>query len=670
MMEKIVSFTLPTDIVGSFSFDENPKEENKLINVEARDGKWVIYSTANVSIMDNNNVIPFISLVLDSFYILKRGDKSYLIYVTSLSLGNTEAYQYDNGLNLIIGNDANANIQYQCPLLNNLKVKIYFDNDQLVLENIDKTSGVYVNNNALMLDKYNLKIGDFINIYGLKIMILDKLLLMNNPGKSLTVLPNTNVYKYTFQQESCNDVDVDEVNLYSQNDYFSKSPRIRRLIENKKIKISPPPNLNDAQEMPVILTVGPMLTMGATSATMLINTLSKVNSGQTTFKDSWTSIVSAAAMLISMLLWPTLTRMHNKKLKLKNKEEVNQKYNKYLNEKRQELNNELNLQKSIILENLVSVEECLNVIRNRDINFWSKRIEQNDFLTVRIGTGNEKFAIEVEYPEEGFSISEDELKKRTNEMLDQFKYIENVPVSYSFYDNIVTAIMGANKVKNINFMNNILVQLLSFYSYEDLKLVVFTNESNKTNWEYIKYLNHNFTNEKNFRFFASTVESTKSLSEYLNNEVSKRIESSNNNNNTDNKVYKPHYLIIIDDYERVKRSDAIKTITELEKNIGFSIVILEDRLSKLPSKCSNFITIGTQQSGALKNSYENQEQIVFQDEVVYNIDMMEMAKISVSYHLFMTRSTVVRRRHSKRQSTKIYHISRVFAKLLLGKAAI
>ena len=623
IMDKIVSFTLPTDIVGSFSFDENPKEENKLINVEARNGKWVIYSTSNVSIIDNNSIIPFTFLVLNNFYVLKRNDKNYLIYVTSLSLGNTEAYQYDNGLNLVIGNDSNANVQYQCPLLNNLRVRVFLDNNQLVLENIDKSSGVYVNNIALLADKYNLKIGDFINIYGLKIMILDKLLLMNNPGNSLTVLPNTNVYKYTFQQEQCNDIDVDEINLYNQNDYFSKSPRIRRNIESKKIKISPPPSLDDKQELPVILTVGPMLTMGATSATMLINTLSKINNNQITFKDSWTSIVSAGAMLISMLLWPTLTRVYNKKLKIKNKEEVNEKYNKYLSEKKQELTSELNLQRSIILENLVSVEECLNVIKSKNINFWSKRIEQNDFLTARIGIGNEKFAIMIEYPEEGFSIYEDELKKRTNEMLEQFKYIENVPVSYSFYDNIVTAIMGANKVKNINFLNNILVQLLSFYSYEDLKIVVFTNENNKKNWEYIKYLNHNFNNEKNFRFFASNVDTTKSLAEYLNDEVNKRNES----DNRENVINKPHYLIIVDDYERVKRYDAIKVITELEKNIGFSMIILEDRLSKLPSKCNNFITIGSEQSGALKNSYEKQEQIVFHDEIIYNIDMSELVKI-------------------------------------------
>ena len=624
LTDKIINFSLPTDIMGSFSFDENLKEENKLINIEARNNQWIIYSTSNVSIIYNDTIIPSTTLTTNSFYTLKRNGKNYLIYVTNLFFGNTEAYQYNNDLNLNIGNDNGCNIQYQCPILNNLKIKISNINNQLMLENITKENSIYVNDNALTTDKYNLKIGDQINIYGLKIIILNKLLLINNPGGNLTIHPTTNIQKYTFPKEECKNIELEEINLYNQNDYFSKSPRIRRNIVSKKFKISPPPQSEEKQELPVILTIGPMMTMGATSAVMLINVINRINTNQTTFKDSWTSVVSASAMLISMLLWPTLTKIYNKKLKIKNKEELNTKYNKYLTQKKQELINELALQRSIILETLISTEECLNIIRNKNVNFWSKRIEQNDFLSARIGIGNEKFSIEIEYPEEGFSISEDKLKKQADEMLEEFKYIENVPISYSFYDNIVTAIMGTNKIKNINFLNNIILQLLSFYSYEDLKLVVFTNENNRTNWEYIKYLNHNFNNEKTFRFFASTIDSSKNVAEYLNNEVNKRKEK---DNNTDKKITKPHYLIIIDDYERVKRYDAIKTITETETNIGFSIIILEDRLSKLPSKCNNFITIGAQQSGALKNSYEEQEQIVFQDEVIYNIDMIEVAKI-------------------------------------------
>ena len=68
------------------------------------------------------------------------------------------------------------------------------------------------------------------------------------------------------------------------------------------------------------------------------------------------------------------------------------------------------------------------------------------------------------------------------------------------------------------------------------------------------------------------------------------------------------------------------TITETDENLGFSLVILENRLSKLPSKCNNFISVGENSSGILKNSYENQEQVTFTDEIKYDINMMDVVK--------------------------------------------
>ena len=95
------------------------------------------------------------------------------------------------------------------------------------------------------------------------------------------------------------------------------------------------------------------------------------------------------------------------------------------------------------------------------MNFWDKRIDQSDFLVARIGIGNELLKVKIEYPEEGFTIYEDALRKKADELVAEFKYIENVPVSYSFYDNIVTAVMG-NIYKSVYFIQNIILQLLTF----------------------------------------------------------------------------------------------------------------------------------------------------------------------------------------------------------------
>ncbi len=622
LASKIMHFSLPSDISGSYSFDENKEEPIKLINVEAKDGQWMIYSTDDVKVFFDNHIVNDAELRPDTFYILQRNEKNYLIYVSELLEHNIATYSYNQTSNFIIGNTPECNIHYSCEYVKDI-VKISFVNNQYVLQR--GNISVYINNKVLSTNNYYIKPGDLLHIYGMKILFLPNMLLMNNPGgKVLVDEISSKIGMYSLGAlEEPQEIEVKEEELYTKDDYFSKSPRIRRIIETKTIKLSPPPKPEGNEELPLLLTIGPMFTMGVTSAVTLFNTIHKIQMKEVTIQDSMTSLVMGISMLVSMLLWPLLTKFYNKRMKIKKRKEVVKKYSKYLGEKKEELANEVKLQKGILLENLISTEKCLDIVKNKNFNFWDKRIDQNDFLVVRIGYGKELLDAKVEYPEEGFTIEEDDLRKQADQMVEEYKYIENVPVGYSFYENKITAIMG-NSVKSTYFMNNIILQLITFYSYEDLKLVVFTTENKEESWDYVKYLNHNFNNDKSFRFFSSTLETSKNVAEYLNYEINNRLASIQGNKTS---LFKPHYVIIIDDYNRVKKYDFIKTLSELDENLGFSIIILEDRLSNLPSKCSNFITLGEKTSGVLKNSYEKQEQIEFYDEINYTVNMMSIAKV-------------------------------------------
>ena len=618
---KLIDFKLPTIISGSYSFDPNEKEESKLINIEAIEGKWVLYETTDVKIASNENQDKLI-LVPNAFYILKRNNINYLIYTSELGFKNIEVYSYDNTLNLVIGNDTNkeANLKYDFQYLNNQLVKVSFKEDKLTLEKSDSLP-VYINKLALSNNTYFITTGDLIEIYGLNLLFLNNILIINKVASVDLSLSNLKKYSFPVLDTPLN-IEIKDVDLYNKDDYFSKSPRLRRIIETKKIKLSAPPRENDSNQLPLILVIGPMLTMGIMAGTMLLNTVSRIYSKQTTVAESWPQLVMSGAMLISMLVWPLVTQWYNRKMKKKHQKELVEKYSAYLDEKRKELTEEAKLQKNILFENLITINECLNIIKNKSINFWDKRVDQSDFLVVRLGIGKEKLDVKIDYPDEGFTIEEDELKDNADKLVEEFKYIENVPVGYSLYENKTTAVMG-ERHKVINFVHNIILQLLTFYSYEDIKLAVFTNENNKDNFSYLRYLKHTFTNDMNFRFFATDLDSTKNVAEYLSLIANQRINMKDNGNSP----FKPHYIIIVDDLDMLKRYDLIKTITETDENIGFSLLIIENRLSKLPSKCNNFITVADNNSGILKNSYEKQEQTAFADEINYNIDMLQITKI-------------------------------------------
>ncbi len=453
-------------------------------------------------------------------------------------------------------------------------------------------------------------------------MILNGLVLTNNPGKKVNVNLSSGLNFYSIPaDEATKSVVFQDKELYDKNDYFSKAPRIRRIIESKEIRLSPPPPSQDSPELPLILTIGPMLTMGMMSFMNMFNVVNRIMSGETTFAKSWSQILTALAMMSSMLLWPMISRKYSKKMAEEHKKKLIEKYDGYLVKKEKEIQEEEHLQKDILNENLITVSECLNLIRKRNIGFWDKRNDQNDFLVVRFGMGSQPLDVNITYQEQDFNIDEDELREKADRLKERYEYINNVPVSYSFYDNKISAIMGFDKKKSFEFTNNILLQLLTFYSYEDLKIVVFSNEHNAYNWDYIKYLNHNFNNERNFRFFASNQDSAKLVMGYLEAVMRSRMGVKSST------PAKPHYLIIIDDYDSVKRFDFIGELTEADEDLGFSIVILEEKLNKLPSKCNNFISLTNSSGAILKNSYEKQEQIPFKEEIDNSVNMTSVSKV-------------------------------------------
>ena len=67
--DEIISYKLPHEILGSYSFTDG-KSNKPLINIEARNGKWYLYSTSEVQIFDNNVMLSDIEIVPQKYYLL------------------------------------------------------------------------------------------------------------------------------------------------------------------------------------------------------------------------------------------------------------------------------------------------------------------------------------------------------------------------------------------------------------------------------------------------------------------------------------------------------------------------------------------------------------------------------------------------------------------------
>ncbi|MFI3307543.1 MAG: type VII secretion protein EssC [Mycoplasmatota bacterium] len=627
--KRLTYLDLPNTIEGSFWISNPDNPEKILINVESRENNWYLIGNNDNKIIVGNEFVSEQPILANNFYTFGNPKEQYTIYVVDNYDKTMKLYKINENTEIKIGNGMADNISYAINYLTANYAILSYNNGQWSLV-IDNAKTIYLNNDRVIKNKTLLKNGDTVFIMGLIITVTSNMVIMNNPQSKVTI-KNLNLSEVTVTADNYEYDEVPEINYYKDEDYFFKTPRLRRFISTFEFKVAAPPTPDKEEELPFILLLGPMLTMGMTSAVSLLNVMIKLNNGETTLGESWMTLVIAIAMMTTTLLWPNLTKKYKKKQKAKKEAERRTKYSIYLEKKKKLLNIENSNQRQILIENLLNLNDCYDIIKNRKRTLWERKISQQDFLTVKVGTGNLPLDANINFNEDEFIIDEDDLKKQTEEVINTYKTLGSVPVGYSFFNQKVTAIMGIdNKVDS--FINNVILQLLTFHSYDDLKIVVFTDEKNIGLWEYLKIIPHSFSNDKQIRFFTTNDEEEKKVSAYLEQEFIKRTAEASRdkveNESAENKTtYLPYYLILTDDFLSIRKLGITELIMNSKENYGFGFMIKENKLGKLPSECETFINIGSNKSTILCNSIDNSYQHEFNDEINDSYDMFDCSKI-------------------------------------------
>ena len=621
---------LPANVEGSFILSDD--NQNKMVNINSIQNNWIMSANPGFNITQNGQNLTETALSVNSFYFIKSENKNvnnYIIYTEPDYDNSIKVFSAEQNVQITIGKAQNNGIIYSNPYINDTHLILQNDGTgfKLVVVNNGLT---FLNDIILQKQQTVLYNGDVILLMGLRIVVVNNLLIINNPGSNVQIRTDKlKEVSIPYSQYQSNPKENKTFPL-NKEDYFFKKPRMRRYIKTIDIPVASPPQKREQEDTPLLLVIGPMLTMGIISLVSIINTIIRIANGEATFANSWTTFITAGVMLTAMLLWPMLTRKYQKKkAELQEKRRV-KKYHEYIERKKIEIQNICNEQSEILKELYIPVSECCKVIETKSIELWDRLNTQKDFLSVRIGYGEVPLDANIQFSEDEFSMDEDELKTEAENVVHAASMLHNVPIGYSFKDNLATAIMG-NKDKIVDFTRNALLQLVTFHSYDDLKLVFLIDEENESLWEPFKKLPHTFSDNRDIRFFATTPDEMRAIDNYIEKEYIERINDEKQREAVETEEghinYKPYYLIITDNYSKVRKLNMDNLILDNNLNLGFGFIILENKLSQLPSQCLDFINLGNDYSEVLKNNSEEYSVTRFKDEINYYIDYSKYCEI-------------------------------------------
>ena len=632
----LITINLPIKISGMYPIYI---QDRLIANISSHEDQWILQISnefmSNDFSASHPEIIPYKVCTLMSHF----GKEKFKFVVVPKYDSTSKVFNIYN--EITIGNHPNCDIYY--PYDNTMKngqeiMKISPVKDKNFWNIETNTNNIFVSGRRI---KSGEKIfnGDYIFFYGLRVILVGSRIIINNPNNMVRI-KNGNIQSRQLEEDYKPYSPVvqtvkDDAPLFSREDYFFKSPRFNFIIEEETVNIDEPPEPIQENDMPILLTIGPQLTMVSTSVISMISFLGTFITGNTTLLRFFLSMATMVVTIAGALLWPSLTRRFNNKVRKKKEQKRQEKYTLYLQQKKKELDLIKLNQKNTILSNHPSAKECMSIIERKSKELRQRSIDHEDFLSIRLGIGTVPTKLKINVPKEQFSIeNEDNLFTELKKIVDESLNIQDVPISYTFTKQSINAIVGDPELIK-KFMDCIFLQMLTFHSYTDLKIVVFTKEPTK--WEYLKIVPHCWDNQKSIRYFATTVEELSTIANDLEKTFDARVsdsddvkledDGSDNTSRKDFNDFRPYYLFFIDDMTSVRNVSLINKILHYKRNMGFSMIITSQSISTLPSETSDFICISKSNSAIMTSKINDNEKIFVADFNEYNeIDVYKCAQ--------------------------------------------
>ncbi len=634
--KEFTSIVLPEKCMGHYWLRGriSDMKMTNIISVEALrfgedsdEPKWTVKSNRRFKITDkNNNVLTSVVLLPLKLYRIQSADGSarFTLFTEPLSPDRKKYSRFEltgNEAVLVIGRDASNSICYPNEYVSARHAELKISNNGIIIRDLNSTNKTYVNGKSVSQSK--LKIGDTIYILGLQVIVTNNGIYLNNPGGIVKIqcesLKPSHIIPF---EQSHSDYNLEEDSDEIPCEFYYRAPRFKYDIDTFELKIDAPPSNQNADEMPMIMVIGPSLTMGMASvATGLFSVTNAISRGDVS--SAIPSMVMCASMLLGTTMWPLITKSYQKRNRRKKEARRQETYREYLANLERIIAEEVSEQERILRENDVNISVRIERILSRNPQIWERTPKHTDFLLLRLGHGNLPLKADIQYPERKFTVEQDNLTELMYQFGEKKRWLNDVPVCLSVKERYISGIYGERNIL-LQYAKNFILQIAAMHSYDEVKLVILYDESSAEEFSFVRWLPHTMNNERTVRYIAGNSDEVKELSSSLDSIIEYRKELSENI--LDDEM--PFFVVFCLDKELSVKAEFIHRILEHKKNIRFSVISMFERLVDLPKECTAVAEIGNNGTGSLTYIGDVSEPpIEFNADIMPKVSMHRVASV-------------------------------------------
>ncbi len=483
-----------------------------------------------------------------------------------------------------IGSQSNANIVIGGDYVSNDLIVLSKNGNTFSVTINQTTYGVYINGKKAKTNDI-LSNGDFLSVS-------DHFFYYKNDKLWTQIRNELRVNSLSF-------IDNPERNNYPK---FNRNTRVKTVVCEEPIEILDPPAQPQKPKNNIFMRLLPSLGMLIMSAVMA-------------FMGGAMIAMSAISGVMAIITTVVGIKEGNKDYKQAVEDRLS-KYNNYIARKREEISRSRNQEHTELEELYISQETEKQRFQEFSSSLFDRSKTDEDFLCVRLGSGDVVSKREVNYKKQEKLEIEDDLQQIPEQICQEYKNLHDAPIVCDFKEINAMGIVGAQQYR-FEFLKNIVVDIAARQYFSDVNLVFVAEKQNKQQIQWLRHLPHVYNEIIGVRNIVCDDESKNLIFEYLYKELTLREQ---------NKDFEENIIVFFYD-EYGFKSHPISKFVDKAKDLGVTFVFFGDTEADIPQGCSYIASIRDAQNAVLINTENKGESLQFIYPSIQNAQAEAIVKL-------------------------------------------
>lgn len=589
--EKMVERPLPAENNRKLFMDFSDIIPGCIVSFEVFDNSWTVFSGDNYSLRIKDDKIQSCTLSDGDIIRVDTSDGSrfvMMVYEINENITSFAKFNVKEKNMIKIGKNPECDISIDSSYISSDHAVMVRNGNNWIYKDTG-LNGSYINGSRVVRQQ-EMKIMDVISAVGIKIVCLGDCIAVNRKDIVVCKLDS--------------DVPITEISEhYSDDTKFSRSPRTVEPLFDDVIEIEPPPAPQKQRNQPLIFVIGPSVTM---PLPILFSTF--INSQLNRSSGSYLGIIASVGM--SALIgagWAIAHYQYNKKVLKEDEQLRTSAYKEYIKKNELLIRDKQNYDNSVLSSQYLSSHDIAEKLVKENNFIWNRNVNQEDFLSIRLGTGNVDFGGHIAVPKQRFSLYNDSLAELPHKVYEKYKVINDTVVTIDLKSIGIIGILGSGELINRTAVN-LNVQIAALHCYTDVRIAAFFNEKEYNDYSWLRWLPHCSSEDMKLRMIACDRFSRQNVLYHVDEILRRRSEKLAEDNKDER--FLPHYIVYCTDRD-IFEGDSIEKYIPVAEKLGFTFILAYGRLDRLPNECCNIIQCDNDFTGVynLKSKRDSSDRV-------------------------------------------------------------